>query len=136
MEEVNPEAWLSSEFRPVAVYFSATDCVEYVNEDTVYIYERIDQFLTLIYDETKFRVIGFKIKGFRWIFEHCLKAHLQLNQSDFIDLVQAIEAICQQLGDELTADDRRLNAYRAARKIADNDNAELWASPELTASNY
>jgi hypothetical protein len=75
-------------------------------------------------------LIGFKLKGFRWFFEHKLQAHLALNQGAFLRLASAIEAVCQRLGDELIADDRRSNAYRAARKIAEEDDAQLFEFPK------
>lgn len=127
---MSPDAWLTAEFKPVATYFPDSDCVEYVNEDTVCVYERIDEFLTLIWDETRYRTIGFKLKGFRWFFENHLRAQLALNQAHFVRLVQVIETVCQQIGDELTADAWRSSAYRAARKIAEQDNAELWDFPQ------
>ena len=130
IESFDAADWLTADFKPIAAYFEDSDCVEYVNEDTVCVYERIDEFLTLIWDETKFRLIGFKLKGFRHLFETHLKAHLQLNQSDFILLVQAIEAVCQEVGDELlSSDQRRKDAYIAVRKLAVNERVELWDLP-------
>jgi hypothetical protein len=128
-EITNPDTWLVAEYKAVAAYFPDSDCVEYVNEDTVAVYERIDEFLTIIWDETRYRTIGFKLKGFRYIFETHLKPHLQLSESAFVRLVQAIEAVCQELGDELHGDSKRDRAYRAARKIAEQDQAELWDLP-------
>lgn len=128
-EITNPDTWLVAEFKPVATYFQDSDCVEYVNEDTVCVYERIDEFLTLIWDETRYRTIGFKLKGFRWFFENHLRAHMELNQASFVRLVQVIEAVCQEIGDALTVDDKRSSAYRAARKIAEQGDAELWDLP-------
>jgi hypothetical protein len=40
----------------------------------------------------------------------------------------AIEAICTELGDELFADDERTRCYKAARKLAANDNVKLYGS--------
>lgn len=128
-EITNADTWLTAKFKPVAVYFPDSDCVEYVNEDTVAVYDRIDEFLTLIFDETRIRPIGFKLKGFRYIFDTRLKPHLNLKESAFVRLVQVIEAVCQELGDELTSDAKRKDAYRAARKIAERDKAELWDLP-------
>jgi hypothetical protein len=123
-------AWLVAEYKPLATYFPDADCAEYVAEDTVCVHERIDEFLTLIWDETRFRTIGFKLKGFRWIFEQYLSAHYQLNEGAFLKMVAAIEAVCQKLGDEVFADERRAAAYRAARKIAAQNDVELIA-PEF-----
>jgi len=65
-KSVQPER--SPPYEPVALYYVDSDCVEYVKEDTFCIYERIDGFLTLIFDETKINLIGFKLKGFKFVF--------------------------------------------------------------------
>lgn len=129
-EITNPDTWLVAEFAPIATYFPDSDCVEYVNEDTVAVYSRVDEFLTLIFDETGIRPIGFKLKGFRYIFETHLKQHLNLNEAAFVRLVQAIEAVCQEIGDELTGNPDRKRAYQVARKIAEREKAELWDLPQ------
>jgi hypothetical protein len=113
---------------PTAVYFEDSDCVEYVREDNFVIYHRIDDFLTLIYDETKIIPVGFKLKGFKHVFDTHLKSLFKLNDNQFLSLVAAIEAICTELGDELFADDERTRAYKAARKLAANDNVWLYGS--------
>ena len=55
---------LAGAYSPIAVYFVDSDCVEYVKEDALCVYDRIDNFLTLITDENQRNVIGFKLKGF------------------------------------------------------------------------
>lgn len=122
---LEPEAWLAAEYRPTAMYFPDADSVEYVSEDTICVYERIDGVLTLIWDETRFRTIGFKLKGFRWFFEQHLQSHFKLNEGAFLKLVQVIEVVCQELGDELFTDERRSRAYMAARKMAAQNDVEL-----------
>jgi hypothetical protein len=120
--------WLGTTYRPCATYFGDSDCVEYVNEDVVCVYSRIDEFLTLIYDDTRIRVIGFKLKGFRFFFER-MKAHLELNNAHFIKVVALIEEICRDIGDDLIADNARQRAYMAARKIAEKESVELYDLP-------
>jgi hypothetical protein len=115
-------------YRPVAVYFMDSDCVEYVKEDTFVVYERVDEFLTLIFDETKIGLVGFKLKGFKHLFETHLKPLFELNDKQFLVLVSAIEAVCNQLGDELFVNDHRARAYKAALKLAANDNVKLDGS--------
>ena len=82
---------------PTAVYFIDSDCVEYVKEDCFCVYERVDSFLTLIFDETKINLIGFKLKGFKCIFEKHLKPLFELHDKQFIDLVSVIEAVSNSL---------------------------------------
>lgn len=112
-------------YRRAAVYFPDSDCVEYVKEDGFVIYDRVDEFLTLIYDDTKVIPVGFKLKGFKHVFDKHLKTQFKLRDEQFVELVSAIEAICTQLGEDLFTNERRANAYRVAIKLADNDNVKL-----------
>ncbi len=123
--ELDPEQ--CGPYKPVAVYFLDSDCVEYVKEDAFCVYDRVDSFLTLIFDETKFNLIGFKLKGFKYVFEQHVKPLFKLNDSQFIDLVSVIEAVFTRIGDEVFAagDDERQRAYKAAIKLAANDNVKL-----------
>ena len=121
---IEPE--LGAPYKPVAVYFLDSDCVEYVKEDAFCIYERVDEFLTLVFDETKFTLVGFKLKGFKCIFEKHLKPLYKLHDNQFIELVSVIEAVFTQIGDAMFAgDDERKRAYKAALKLAANDNVKL-----------
>jgi len=115
-------------YSPAAVYFADSDCVEYVKEDNFVIYHRVDDFLTIIFDETKIIPIGFKLKGFRHVFNMHLKSLFELNDKQFLELAKAIEAVCTELGDELFADDERTRWYKAARKLAANDNVKLYGT--------
>ena len=125
--DTDPERW--PPYKPAAVYFLNSDCVEYVKEDSLCVYERVDGFLTLILDETKFNLIGFKLKGFKYIFEKHVKPLLELNDSQFIELVSVIEAMFTRIGDEVFAggedDDERRRGYKAAIKLASHDNVKL-----------
>lgn len=114
-------------YKPAAVYFLDSDCVEYLKEDAFCIYERVDSFLTLIFDETKFNLIGFKLKGFKYVFEQHVKPLFKLNDSQFIDLVSVIEAVFSSIGDDIfkAGDEERRRAYKAAIKLAANDNVRL-----------
>jgi hypothetical protein len=115
-------------YSPAAVYFSDSDCVEYVKEDNFVIYHRVDDFLTIIFDETKIIPVGFQLKGFRHVFNTHLKSLFELNDKQFLVLASAIEAVCTELGDTLFADDERTRWYKAARKLAANDNVKLYGS--------
>ena len=103
---------------PVATYFSDSDCVEYVREDTIAIHRRVDEFLTLIFDETRITPIGFKLKGFRCIYNECLAALKTVKGVEFIELVPALEYVCTKIGNKAFADGTRRNAYGAAMKLA------------------
>jgi len=111
------EAWLHAKGQPTAVYLADSDCVEYVAEDTTAVYDRVDEFLTLIFDETSIIPIGFKLKGFRNIFER-IKPDLGLTDGQFVQLVAVLEGMCTALGDKAFEDVRRKQAYAAASKLA------------------
>jgi hypothetical protein len=113
---------------PTAVYFMDSDCVEYVKEDCFCVYERVDGFLTLIFDETKYNLIGFKLKGFKCLFERHLKPLFELHDKQFVDLVSAIEMVFTHVGNQVfsVGDEQRVRAYKAALKLAANDNVKLW----------
>jgi hypothetical protein len=103
---------------PVATYFDDSDCVEYIREDTVSIYRRVDEFLTLIFDETRINAIGFKLKGFKCIYNEHLKPLKLLRGVEFVELVPALEHVCTQLGTAVFKDDQRRRSYAAAIKMA------------------
>jgi hypothetical protein len=115
-------------YSPAAVYFADSDCVEYVKEDNFVIYHRVDDFLTIIFDETKIIPVGFKLKGFRHVFNTHLQSLFELNDKQFLELAKAIEAVCSELGEALFADDERTRWYNAARKLAANDNVKLYGT--------
>jgi hypothetical protein len=126
----DPMAALEGRYTPTAVYFLDSDCVEYVREDKFCVYDRVDSFLTLIFDETKYSLIGFKLKGFKCMFDQFLKPLFELKDQQFIELVPVIEAIFTRLGDKLSViadDEARLRAYKDALKLAADDNVKLWA---------
>jgi hypothetical protein len=87
----------------------------------------VDDFLTIIFDETKIIPVGFMLKGFKHVFNTHLKPLFELNDKQFLLLATAIEAVCTELGDALFADDERTRWYKAARKLAANDNVKsIW----------
>ena len=110
---------------PCATYFHDSDCVEYVKRDSLLVYDRVDEFLTLIYDGTGKQLVGFKLKGFKNIFTKQLEPMYRLNNRQFVGLVPALEAVCKALGEQLDDDDDRKQSYRAAMDMAANDNVEL-----------
>jgi hypothetical protein len=118
------DAWLAKDFAPVAVYMDDADCVEYVREDTTSVYRRVDQLLTLIYDETNEIPIGFKLKGFKRILLD-IRDRLSLCDDGFASLVGVLELVCTEIGDELIQDPKRRSAYAAASKLAKDVRIDL-----------
>lgn len=115
-------------YKPVALYFLDSDCVEYLKEDVFCIHERVDSFLTLIFDETKINLIGFKLKGFKCVFDKFVKPLLELHDQQFVELVPVLEFVFTQFGDSMfsVGDEERTRAYKAALKLAANDNVRLY----------
>lgn len=118
------EAWIGAAYTPAAAYMQDSDCVEYVAEDTVCVYQRIDEALTLIYDETGFGLVGFKLKGFRNFFER-VKDDIGLTEGHFVNLCRVLERVCLESGEQHIGDARRKSAYQAAEKIAKRDNVQI-----------
>ena len=119
------ESKTTNHFAPCATYFHDSDCVEYVKSDSFSIYDRVDEFLTLIYDGTGKQLIGFKLKGFKNLFTKQLEPIYRLNGNQFLRVVSAIEAICVVLGEQLIDGDDRKLSYEAAANMAANDNVTL-----------
>jgi hypothetical protein len=111
-------------YEPAAIYYGDSDCLEYVQKDEFALYERVDEFLTLIKDSSGEKLIGFKLKGFRNRF-HKLQAAFALNDGQFAYVMSAIESIYTELGDRVFADKHRAEAYQAAYRLAANDNVKL-----------
>jgi len=115
----NVEPERCAPYKPVALYFLESDCVEYVKQDTFYIPRRVDSFLTLIFDETKNNLIGFKLKGFKHVFDK-VKPLFELNDMQFVDLVPVIQFVFTQFGNQVfsVGDEERRLAYKAAINLA------------------
>ena len=114
---------LAGAYTPVAVYFHDSDCVEYVKEDTLCVYDRIDSFLTLITDENQKSVIGFKLKGFSKAVKQAVGKGAPEGQ--FLELIRVIESVCTSLGEEIFKDQDTQQAYATAKKIAVDENLFL-----------
>lgn len=131
MTEANAIA-VAGKYEQAAIYYADSDCVEYVKFDGYCLYERVDPYLTLIKDTTGHNLVGFKLKGFRNIFER-LKPALELSDRHFLPMMSAIEQIWTFIGNELLEDEERAAAYRAAYLLAVNDNVHL-SEDELLAA--
>lgn len=62
---------LSTPYKPVALYYEASDILQYVRKDGPSVHRRIDSLLTLIFDmKNRDELIGFALKGLK---SACLK---------------------------------------------------------------
>ena len=121
------------DFKRAAVYFPSMDYVDYIREDGVNICERVDQFLTVIFNEDG-DMVGFKLKGIRNFFLKKLKPALSLEDDDFVWVRDLFVALASAKGDEMFPDDERkvtrMKAYRRAAKIAKEDDVR-FVNPTL-----
>ena len=121
------------EFKRAAVYFPSMDYLDYVREDGVKVCERVDQFLSVIWNEDG-EMIGFKIKCVRNFFLTKLKPALSLSDDDFLWVRDLFVALATTKGDEMFPEDNRREErkvkYRRALKIATDDQVRI-VTPDL-----
>lgn len=111
-----------------AVYFPSMDYILYLRQDTCYVADRIDEYLTLLRDPVSADPIGVKLKGFYNIYLElkrtlppAVASHLE-SRIPFRAFIAFAEALACTVGDEVIADSeqaRRYDAYALARKIVD-----------------
>jgi hypothetical protein len=116
-------------YKPVAIYFQESDCLEYVRSDIPTIYRRVDEFLTLIVSMEDREPIGFSLKGFRNFYNRKIATKDPSRRTEFFTLVCLIEEIFGDLGDGIFSEDKRV-AYRKAIEIATDDEVELKDIPK------
>ena len=112
-----------------ASYDRKMDYVEYLTTNDIVISRRIDDRLTLIYNQARNEVVGFRLKGFEHLFNEKLKPLMHLKDSDFISLVSVMEAVILENGPTVVSDENRREAYSSAYKMADNSNARITDFP-------
>jgi len=100
----------TTEFRPTR-YFSAIDAMIYLREDVSYRAERVDPFLTVLWHPTEERLVGVKLKGFRFLFDRILDSlsavlpPYVIPQLAFLPFIRALEAACTAGVGEVLTDD-------------------------------
>lgn len=123
------DAHLSEDFVKKASYNKAMDYLEYVSQDAITVADRIDGVLTILKNYDQSEVIGFKVKGFKCVFNEVIKPLYQLKDEDFNPIANALEALFTRVGDNIfcdaTSKERRVEAYKSALKLAKDDNVQL-----------
>lgn len=80
------------DFEPTAKYYHAMDFLLYLREDCSFVADRVDPFLTVLYHpDEQSRIVGIKLKGFRFLFEQFRKIVEDLDPEDFLPVVKFIE---------------------------------------------
>lgn len=120
------DAPLGGAFDKKAYFEPLMDYVEYVTEDSVTVSRRIDEYLTLIYRANSEEVVGFRLKGFKYIFKK-FKPVLDLREEHFVLLARVIELVVTELGDQILRSDYAKQSYRKAIFLADADDVKLDA---------
>ncbi len=126
-------------FTPCASYYEDMDYVEYISSPTIAVAQRIDSHLTILLDKNQENVIGFKVKGFRYLFETKLKSLYDLKNEEFVGLTSALEILYTDIGNEMLREGNEIQqketewAYRQAMILAKNDNVNLYDVPKMAA---
>lgn len=123
------DAHLSQKFEKRASYNEDMDFLEYVSLDAVTISDRVDSFLTVMWNYNQDQIVGFRLKGFRCIFNQIIKPLSKLKNEDFDPLVEALEKIFTKIGNDIfidkNSDDYRVEAYKAALSLIKTDKIDL-----------
>lgn len=109
--------------RSEAVYFPSMDYILYLRQDSAYVAERIDEWLTLLLDPQSKEAIGVKLKGFHHVYLDFMKLIKDQKidiQIPFRSFIAVAEALACQVGEDIVQDHQlahRYDAYEVARKI-------------------
>ena len=116
-------------FRPVARYNPYLDILMYLQEDCSYRADRVDVYLTVLWHPHEERLVGLKLKGFRFLFRS-LQHIMGLKDEEWLPLVKALEialvgGVAQSLMDDVESE-RIQKRYEEARVLA----GDVGVSPE------
>ncbi len=120
-----------AEFRPVAKYFAAMDCLIYLREDCSYRAVRLDQMRTVLLHPHEDRAVGVKLKGIKFV-KHKLDSILRSLGLTFDDLPlitlweTAFTAEGEMETEQADIDRRKMYAQRARQLL---DEASLVVPP-------
>ncbi len=125
-------------FTPAARYFPEMDVLTYLNEDCSYRADRVDKFLTVLWHPYEKKLVGIKLKGFKFFFER-LKSILavELGEKEFFSLIAAIELVMTSgLATEIMNSveyERRKEMYFRAIELAKRENVRIEYGELLAA---
>ena len=133
MTNVSSDVTDRGPYTPKAVYYEASDSLEYVRRDEPALYRRVDEYLTLILDLEHRNLLGFKLKGFRHLYNAYLKPKYNLIDNQFLSLINVLESAMSIEGDALFEKTERQTAYRCALEIASEDDVRVDEFPRQAA---
>jgi hypothetical protein len=120
-------------YSPKAVYYEASDSLEYVRRDDPAVYRRIDEYLTLVLDLRSRSLLGFKLKGFRYLYLTRLAPKYHLNDHHFLSLMTILEDAMSVGANGIFEEAERQIAYRDALKLAEQDDVRVDQFPKRAA---
>jgi len=114
--KANFDADFSEQFQKRACYYPKVDFIEYLSVDAITVSERIDTFLTLIWDDNHVELVGFRLKGFRYVYDEVLKPLKNIKEDAFDLIMEAVEHIYTQIGNDAFQspkdDEKKTDAYK------------------------
>jgi hypothetical protein len=107
---------------PSAVYLAMMDMFLFVKEPCAYAEDRVDPYLTIFWHPTEDRVVGFKIKGFKYIFNR-IRDELNLKDDGaFVRAYEVLEQVFKFPREESgKPEQERARDYVVARSIAGSE---------------
>lgn len=121
-------------YAPKAIYYEASDSLEYVRRDEPAVYRRVDEYLTLVLDLRSRALLGFKLKGFKHLYLKHLVPKYHLNDRDFLSLITVLEDAMSVGANGIFEESERQSAYRDALQIAKQDDVRVEQFPRRVAN--
>jgi hypothetical protein len=118
-------------YAPTAIYYEESDSVEYLREDIMCVYCRIDEHLTLALHIENRNPIGFRLKGFKNFYIRHLRSKTKSDGEEFLLLVTALEEALSMIGERIFQDDQIRRSYEKAVEIAETDKVKLTDLPKV-----
>jgi hypothetical protein len=100
------------------------DCLEYLSADQLVVADRVDEFLTVLWDKDLEKIVGFKLKGFHAIFVERILPLKSVCEDDFHPIIDTLKNIVTKIGEEMFPDSSRQNAYKNVIRFAKNEGVD------------
>ena len=113
---------VDEDFVPTAKYYHTMDFLLYLREDCHYRADRVDPFLTVLYHPYEPRIVGIKLKGFRFLFDQFCKIVGRSGPKHFLPVVKFIEmALVAGVAEAYIAENRERieKSYAEARQLVE-----------------
>lgn len=108
------EGLTAGDFAPKANFITEADLLLFVNEDCSYATQRVDPYLSMLWHPTENKIVGFKLKGIRYVFNQ-IKEELKLTDKDWLPLSGYLESVFTVLASRALD---KANEYLIAKSLA------------------